>query len=152
MSLRRTPFRRVLYRPNLFLGGERELTLSTAVVALALAVTGQNLVSLGVAVLLWSGCIGVFRAMAKTDPQMSRVYARQLRYRGYYPARSRPAAGGTVSAGRPVFGLSRRLLPTLPNGVPVGYITASSELASIVPVTVPRKLAMFAPCDAIQVA
>ena len=37
MSLRRTPFRRVLHRPNLFLGGERELTLSTAVVAVALA-------------------------------------------------------------------------------------------------------------------
>ena len=51
MSLRRTPFRRVLHRPNLFLGGERELTLSTAVVAVALAVTGQNLVSLAVAAL-----------------------------------------------------------------------------------------------------
>ena len=52
MSLRRTPFRRVLHRPNLFLGGERELTLSTAVVAVALAVTGQNLIALGVAALL----------------------------------------------------------------------------------------------------
>ena len=100
MSLRRTPFRRVLHRPNLFLGGERELTLSTAVVAVALAVTGQNLVALGVAALLWSGCIGVFRAMAKADPQMSRVYVRQLRYRGYYPARSRPYVAGAMSAAR----------------------------------------------------
>ncbi len=100
MSLRRTPFRRVLHRANLFLGGERELTLSTAVVAVALAVTGQNLVALGVAALLWSGCIGVFRAMAKSDPQMSRVYARQLRYRGYYPARSRPYIGASTSAAK----------------------------------------------------
>lgn len=98
MSLRRTPFRRVLHRPKLFLGGERELTLSTAIVALALAVTGQNFVALGVAALLWSGCIGVFRAMAKADPQMSKVYLRQLRYRGYYPARSRPYAGHTSNA------------------------------------------------------
>ena len=100
MSLRRTPFRRVLHRPNLFLGGERELTLSTAVVAVALAVTGQNLIALGVAALLWSGCIGVFRAMAKADPQMSRVYVRQLRYRGYYPARSRPYVAGAMSAAK----------------------------------------------------
>ena len=100
MSLRRTPFRRVLHRPNLFLGGERELTLSTAVVAVALAVTGQNLIALGVAALLWSGCIGVFRAMAKADPQMSRVYVRQLRYRGYYPARSRPYVASTMSAAK----------------------------------------------------
>lgn len=98
MTLRRTPFRRVLHRPKLFLGGERELTLSTAIVALALAVTGQNLVALGVAALLWSGCIGVFRVMAKADPQMSKVYLRQLRYRGYYPARSRPYVGQTTGA------------------------------------------------------
>lgn len=97
MSLRRTPFRRVLHRPNLFLGGERELTLSTAIVAAALAVMGQNLIALGVAVLLWFGCIGVLRAMAKADPQMSKVYVRQLRYRGYYPARSRPYIGATTS-------------------------------------------------------
>jgi type IV secretion system protein TrbD len=28
--------------------------------------------------------------MAKSDPQMTKVYIRQLKYRGYYPARSRP--------------------------------------------------------------
>lgn len=90
MSLRRTPFHRVLHRPSLFLGGERELVLMTAIVAGALAVTGQNAPSCVIAALLWFGCIGIFRAMAKTDPQMSKVYLRQLRYRGYYPARSRP--------------------------------------------------------------
>ena len=95
MSLRRTPFRRVLYRPRLWLGGERELTMSVALVAAGLAVIGQNLVSIGVATALWFGSIGLFRQMAKADPQMVRVYMRQVRQRGYYPPRSRPYAGGS---------------------------------------------------------
>jgi type IV secretory pathway TrbD component len=55
-----------------------------------LAVSGQNLVTLIVAAILWFGYIGIFRQVAKADPQMSRVYLRQLKYRGYYPPRSRP--------------------------------------------------------------
>ncbi len=90
MSLRRTPFFRVLHRPRLFLGGEREPTLMMAIVAAGLAVSGQNLVTLAVAALLWFGSIGIFRQVAKADPQMSRVYLRQLRYQGYYPPRARP--------------------------------------------------------------
>ena len=61
-----------------------------AIVAAGLAVSGQNLVTFVVAAVLWFGCIGIFRQVAKADPQMSRVYLRQLRYRGYYPPRSRP--------------------------------------------------------------
>lgn len=95
MSLRRTPFRRVLYRPRLWLGGERELTMCVALVAAGLAMIGQNLVSIGVAAALWFGSIGLFRQMAKADPQMVRVYMRQVRQRGYYPPRSRPSLGGS---------------------------------------------------------
>jgi type IV secretory pathway TrbD component len=90
VSLRQTPFFRVLHRPRLFLGGEREPTLMMAIVAAGLAVSGQNLVAVIVAAVLWFGCIGLFRQMAKADPQMSRVYMRQIKYRGYYPPRSRP--------------------------------------------------------------
>jgi type IV secretion system protein VirB3 len=90
VSLRRTPIFRVLHRPRLFLGGEREPTLMMAIVAAGLAVSGQNLVTVAVAALLWFGSIGVFRQVAKADPQMSQVYLRQLRYQGYYPPRSRP--------------------------------------------------------------
>ena len=61
-----------------------------AIVAAGLAVSGQNLVTLAVAAVLWFGCIGAFRQVAKADPQMSRVYMRQLKYQAYYPARSRP--------------------------------------------------------------
>jgi type IV secretory pathway TrbD component len=90
VSLRRTPFFRVLHRPRLFLGGEREPTLMMAIVAAGLAVSGQNLVTVIVSAVLWFGCIGLFRQMAKADPQMSRVYMRQIKYRSYYPPRSRP--------------------------------------------------------------
>jgi type IV secretion system protein VirB3 len=90
MSLRRLPFHRVLHRPALFLGGERELALMTLIIAGGLAVSGMNLVSLVVGGILWFCSIPVFRWMAKSDPQMTKVYIRQLKYRGYYPARSRP--------------------------------------------------------------
>jgi type IV secretion system protein VirB3 len=90
VSLRRLPFHRVLHRPALFLGGERELALMTLIIAGGLAVSGMNLVSLAVGGILWFCSIPVFRWMAKSDPQMTKVYIRQLKYRGYYPARSRP--------------------------------------------------------------
>ncbi len=106
MSLRRTPFFRVLHRPRLFLGGEREPTLMMAIVAAGLAVSGQNLVTLAVAAILWFGCIGLFRQVAKADPQMSRVYRRQLQYRGYYPARSRPYRDTPTSSRRFAIGLA----------------------------------------------
>jgi type IV secretion system protein VirB3 len=84
----------------LFLGGEREPTLMMAIVAAGLAVSGQNVVTLVVAAALWFGSIGLFRQVAKIDPQMSLVYTRELRYQGYYPPRSRPYrdAGGSPRA------------------------------------------------------
>ena len=91
VSLRRTPFFRVLHRPRLFLGGEREPTLMMAIVAAGLAVSGQNLVTLAVAAVSSGSAASASSAqVAKADPQMSRVYLRQLKYRGYYPPRSRP--------------------------------------------------------------
>ena len=89
-DLRRTPLHRALHRPNLFLGGERELVLITAIACAGVAVSGMNLVSAVVGGGVWLVCIGLFRAMAKTDPYMMKVYLRQLAYRPYYPARSRP--------------------------------------------------------------
>jgi type IV secretory pathway TrbD component len=106
VSLRRTQFYRVLHRPRLFLGGEREPTMMIAIVAAGLAVSGQNLVTLIVAAILWFGSIGVFRQVAKADPQMSRVYARQLKYRGYYAPRSRPYRAAEKSSRNFYIGLA----------------------------------------------
>jgi type IV secretion system protein VirB3 len=90
MSLRHVPFHRVLHRPNLFLGGEREPALLTLIVAGGLAVSGMNTVSFLVGAALWFTAIPLLRWMAKADPHMSKIYLRHIRYRGYYPARSRP--------------------------------------------------------------
>jgi type IV secretion system protein VirB3 len=90
VSLRHLPFHRVLHRPGLFLGGEREPALMTLIVAGGLAVAGMNTVSFLVGGALWFCTIPALRWMAKADPQMTKVYLRQIKYRGYYPARSRP--------------------------------------------------------------
>lgn len=90
MSLRRIPFHRVLHRPNLILGGERELVLFTALLTGGLAVTAQNVLATVVSLLIWVVCIGFLRKMAKADPQMSRIYFRQLQYGVYYAPHSRP--------------------------------------------------------------
>ena len=90
-ELRRTVLYRALYRPNLFLGGERELVLITAVVCAGLPVSRLNLVAAGIGLTLWLLLTGIFRMMAKADPYMSKVYLRQLDYSAYYPARSRAA-------------------------------------------------------------
>jgi type IV secretion system protein TrbD len=50
----------------------------------------MNTVSFLVGGALWFSAIAVLRWMAKADPQMTKVYLRQIKYRGYYPARSRP--------------------------------------------------------------
>lgn len=89
-ELRRTPVYRALHRPNLILGGEREWVLFTALLAGGLALTAQNLVATAISAGLWFGVIGVLRLMARADPRMSLVYARQVRHQRYYPARSRP--------------------------------------------------------------
>jgi type IV secretion system protein VirB3 len=88
-DLRRTVIYRALHRPNLFLGGERELVLLTAVVCAGLPVSSLNLVAGAIGLVLWIFLIAVFRMMGKADPVMSKVYLRQLSYAAYYPARSR---------------------------------------------------------------
>jgi type IV secretion system protein VirB3 len=88
-DLRRTAIHRALYRPNLFLGGEREPVMLTAVICAGLPVSSLNLVAAAIGLGLWIALTGIFRMMAKADPYMTRVYLRHLRYAGYYPARAR---------------------------------------------------------------
>lgn len=89
MSLRRTAVRRVLHRQNLLLGGERELVLMTAIACGALVVAMNTVAILG-GVAIWLVALPAFRWMAKADPQMTRVFIRYRKLKGYYPARSRP--------------------------------------------------------------
>jgi len=88
--LRQTEFHRVLHRRHLFLGGEREPALMTAILCGGLALTGMNVVSIAIGAAVWFASIPLLRWMAKSDPQMVGVYVRHLRYAPYYPPRSRP--------------------------------------------------------------
>lgn len=89
-GLRYTPFYRALHRPNLFLGGERELVMSTGILCGGLAVSSQNWPATIVGASIWCLSIGVFRLMAKIDPYLVRVYLRHLKYQDYYCPRSTP--------------------------------------------------------------
>ncbi|MEJ2118520.1 MAG: conjugal transfer protein TrbD, partial [Alphaproteobacteria bacterium] len=53
------------------------------------AVSGLNLVSAVIGLSVWLLSLAGLQLMAKADPHMSRIYLRFLRYRPYYPARSR---------------------------------------------------------------
>jgi len=89
-GLRKTHLPRALHRPSLILGGERELVLFTGLVAGGLSFSALNLPAVVVSVCVWSGCLYALRMMAKADPVMSKIYTRQLKYRDYFPPRSRP--------------------------------------------------------------
>lgn len=88
-NLRRTPLHRALHRPTLIAGGERELVLVTGLMAGGVAVTALNLPAVIVGVLVWGINLYFLRLMAKSDPEMSKVYLRSIKYAGYYAARSR---------------------------------------------------------------
>jgi type IV secretory pathway TrbD component len=90
-NLRRSPFHRVLHRPNLFLGGERNLVMSTLVICGGFAISSQSWWAAGIAAVVWFVTIGCFRQMAKIDPYLSNIYLRHIKYQSYYAPRSRPA-------------------------------------------------------------
>lgn len=89
-ELRRVPIHRALNRPNLLLGAERELLLTTGLISFTLIVAAQTVVACVLGFALWFVSIGFLRMMAKADPLMSAVYMRHVQYRSYYPTHSRP--------------------------------------------------------------
>jgi type IV secretion system protein VirB3 len=79
-----------LNKPNLLLGGERELMLIVGLfssVMVFIAMTWQTFI---IGVTLWLILTMLLRMMAKADPLMSKIYFRQLKYRDFYRAHSTP--------------------------------------------------------------
>lgn len=89
-QLRRTVLHRSLHRPNLLMGGERELVMFAMLISGGLAVAALNLFSVIVGLAIYSFSVYALRRMAKVDPHLSTVYRRQLRYGPYYPPRATP--------------------------------------------------------------
>jgi type IV secretion system protein VirB3 len=79
-----------LNKPNLLLGGERELMLMVGLFSalmIFIAMTWQTFI-IGIA--LWVILSMLLRMMAKADPLMSKIYLRQLKYKDFYTAHSSP--------------------------------------------------------------
>lgn len=89
-QLRKAPIYRVLTRHSLFAGGDRELMLLSGLVSIGLAVSALNWPAITAAVVILALAVSGLRKMAKADPQMRQIYNRYIKYRDYYPARSRP--------------------------------------------------------------
>lgn len=96
MEARRLPIHQSLHRHNLVLGAERELLMTSALVALLVGVGGMTLVSAVTAFVFWVAAVFVLRRMAKADPLMSKVWMRHVKQQDFYSAKAsrwRPLGG-----------------------------------------------------------
>jgi len=87
-SPRQTAIHQSANRPNLLLGGDRELVLVTVTVAGGLAFSLASWWGIGLALVLWVAAIGALQRMGKADPMLRNVYLRHIRYLDFYPAKS----------------------------------------------------------------
>lgn len=86
--MRRTlPIHLSLHRHTHVLGAERELVMTSALIALLVGVGGLTAISIISAFVFWVASVFVLRRMAKADPIMSRVWLRHIRHQEFYPAR-----------------------------------------------------------------
>ena len=75
-------------RPNLLLGGDRELVLVMIMIAAGLAFSLASWWGVGLAAVLWIGSMAALQRMGKADPLLRSVYLRHIRYVDFYPAKS----------------------------------------------------------------
>jgi type IV secretory pathway TrbD component len=85
---RRIPIHRSLNRPQMMLGGERELVLFSGLLAALIVLSGMNLFSFIGGAAFWTLAMAVLIRMGRADPQLSKVYQRHVRYKAHYPAKT----------------------------------------------------------------
>ena len=83
------PVLQSLTKPILLLGGERENVILLACLSLSLCTAGRDVISLILAILIWSIGLIASKLSAKTDPWATKVFLRSLLYRDFYSARER---------------------------------------------------------------
>ena len=99
MEARKIAIHQSLHRHNFVMGAERELVMTSALIALLVGVGGMTLVSALCAAVFWISAIFVLRRMAKADPIMSKVWLRSIRQQDFYSAKAsrwRPLGGFKV--------------------------------------------------------
>ena len=88
------PIHQSLHRHAHVLGAERELVMTSALIALLVGVGGLTAVSIISAIIFWIASVFALRRMVKADPSMSGVWLRHIKQQEFYPARAgrwRPA-------------------------------------------------------------
>ena len=75
-------------RPNQILGGDRELVLVAALIAVSLAFSLATWWGIGVSVGFWIAAMAILQRMGKADAMLRQTYMRHIRYRAFYPAKS----------------------------------------------------------------
>jgi type IV secretory pathway TrbD component len=96
-SPREMPFHQSANRPQLLLGGDRELVLVSGVLAAILIFAVMTWWSMVTGLVLWLAAVAVLARMGKVDPLLRPVYIRHVRYRAFYPAKSRLRARTTTT-------------------------------------------------------
>lgn len=91
MALTKVSVYRVTSRPNLFLGGDRELVMFTGIISTALIFALQTFSTIVVGALFWMFAIFVLRLMAKYDSHLRQIYLRDIKYQKYYAPDSSPS-------------------------------------------------------------
>jgi type IV secretion system protein VirB3 len=83
-----------LHRPQLLMGGDRELVLLAGLLSGVLAVSVMTLMSFFIAALAFGAIVTVLARLGKADPLMRKVYSRHIRTKDFYPAKSGKKAVG----------------------------------------------------------
>jgi len=99
MNPRKIAIHQSLHRHNLVMGAERELVMTSALIALLVGIGGMTWVSALCAGVFWIVAIFVLRRMARSDPLMSKIWLRSIKQQDYYSplsSRWRPVGGFKV--------------------------------------------------------
>jgi type IV secretion system protein VirB3 len=81
-------------RPQLLMGGDRELVLLAGLVGAVMAISVMTMMSFFIAGVSFGTIVMVLARLGKADPLMRKVYSRHIRYNDFYPAKSGKKAVG----------------------------------------------------------
>jgi type IV secretion system protein VirB3/type IV secretion system protein VirB4 len=86
--MRTLPIHQSLHRHSHILGAERELVMTSGLIALLVGIGGLTVISFSAAFGFWIFALFGLRRMAKADPVMSRVWMRHIKQQDFYAAKS----------------------------------------------------------------
>jgi len=84
----REPIHRSLHRRTTVLGGDRELVMYSALLAMLTALGGFSLISVGISLVFWLESMRWLRKWNKADPMMRHVWWSHIWQQDFYLART----------------------------------------------------------------